>query len=145
MSVVRRLRRAVGDTARAIPLAREASAHVAKRQYEQRVHRFLGVAPVAVSEPARVVNPSGAVRSRALHRFLTQPHPAKDLMRPIVPDRLVQATYRRTLARNLRSLPSMDDDLRWDLAAELRPVARGVHELTGLDTSGWCRPVPGTS
>ena len=41
MSVVRRLRRAVGDTARAIPLAREASAHVARRQYEQRVHRFL--------------------------------------------------------------------------------------------------------
>lgn len=41
MSVVRRLRRAVGDTARALPLAREASAQVARRRYAQRVHRFV--------------------------------------------------------------------------------------------------------
>ena len=41
MSLVHRLRRAVGDTARALPLAREASARVARGKYAQRVHRFL--------------------------------------------------------------------------------------------------------
>ena len=41
MSLVRRLRRAVGDTARALPLAREASARVARGKYAQRVRRFL--------------------------------------------------------------------------------------------------------
>ncbi len=104
-----------------------------------RLHRFLGVDPRPEGGPAPVVNPSGAVRSRALHRFLTQPHPVKDVLRPFVPDRLVQATYRRTLARNLAPLPPVPDDLRAALADEFRQVADGVASRTGLDTTGWCR------
>lgn len=106
-----------------------------------RIHRFLGVDP-RTAGPVPVVNPSGAVRSRALHAFLTQPHPVKDVLRPFVPDRLVQGTYRRALARNLTPLPPMPDDLRRDLAEELRPVADAVTRLTGLDTARWCRGVP---
>lgn len=106
-----------------------------------RIHRFLEVDPEVLDGPVDVVNPSGAVRSRAIHGFLTQPHPVKDLFRPLVPDRLVQGAYRRVLARNLRPLPPMADDLRAELSAELRPVADGVQELTGLDTSRWCQPV----
>ncbi len=103
-----------------------------------RLHRFLEVEPRPPRAADKVVNPSGVARSRALHRFLTQPHPSKDLLRPLVPDRLVQATYRRALARNLKPLPAMDAELRAALAAELRPVAEGVRDLTGLDTSRWC-------
>lgn len=105
-----------------------------------RLHAFLGVASTPVAGPAPVVNPSGAVRSRALHDFLTQPHPVKDALRPLVPDRLVQGAYRRALARNLTPLPPMPDDLRRSLADELRPVADEVQQRTGLDTSAWCRP-----
>lgn len=104
-----------------------------------RIHRFLGVDPVPAAGPVPVVNPSGAVRSRSVHRFLTQPHPVKDLLRPFVPDRLVQGTYHRVLARNLTPLPPMPERLRGELADELRPVADRVQELTGLDTSAWCR------
>lgn len=106
------------------------------------VHRFLGVAPQPAEHPARALNPSGAVRSRALHRFLTQPHPVKDALRPFVPDRIVQGTYRRALARNLTPLPPMPDRLRSELADEFRPVADDVARLTGLDTGAWCRPAP---
>ena len=106
------------------------------------VHRFLGVAPIEVDGPAPVINPSGAVRSRSLHRFLTEPHPVKDALRPFVPDRIVQTTHRRALARNLRALPPLPGPLRAALADELRPVALEVERLTGLDTTRWCRPVP---
>ena len=104
-----------------------------------RLHRFLGVAPRLQGGPAPVVNPSGAVRSRSVHQFLTQPHPVKDALRPFVPDRFVQATYRRVLARNLAPLAPMPEDLRRELADEMRPVADEVQRLTGLDTSAWCR------
>ena len=103
------------------------------------VHRFLGVAP-RPPEGAPVRNPSGAVRSRRLHRALTQPHPVKDVLRPLVPDRLLQRVYHGALARNLQPLPEPDADLLADLAAELRPVAEGVRDLVGLDTAAWCRP-----
>ena len=108
-------------------------------QLTTRIHEFLGVAPLVPSGPVPVVNPSGAVRSRALHDFLTQPHPVKDVLRPFVPDRLVQRTYRRALARNLRPLAPMPESVRADLAEEFRPVAEGVAALTGLDTAAWCR------
>lgn len=104
-----------------------------------RIHRFLGVVPIGSTGPVTVVNPSGAVRNRAVHRFLTQPHPVKDVLRPFVPDRLVQGTYHRVLARNLAPLPPMPEALREELADELRPVAEQVQDLTGLDTSAWCR------
>lgn len=106
-----------------------------------RLQLFLGLdARPLVGEEAPVVNPSGQVRSRRLHRVLTEPHPVKDVLRPLVPDRVVQATYRRTLARNLRELPPVPSDLRNRLAAELGPVAAEVAALTGLDTSAWARP-----
>lgn len=105
-----------------------------------RLHRFLEVDPVPLaSEDAPVVNPSGQVRNRSLHRFLTEPHPVKDLLRPLVPDRLVQGTYRRALSRNLRPLPPVPDDVREYLASLLAVEAAQVHELTGLDTSTWTR------
>jgi MoaA/NifB/PqqE/SkfB family radical SAM enzyme len=63
MSVVRRLRRAVGETARALPLAREATAHVARRQYEQRVQRFL-VEKSGLADP----RPDGIVYETAVPR-----------------------------------------------------------------------------
>jgi hypothetical protein len=98
--------------------------------------------PIEVDGPAPVINPSGAVRSRSLHRFLTEPHPVKDALRPLVPDRVVQATHRRALARNLRALPPLPGSLRAALVDELRPVAVEVERLTGLDTTRWCRSVP---
>lgn len=103
-----------------------------------RIHRFLGVAPAATDGPITVVNPSGAVRSRAVHRFLTEPHPVKDVLRPFVPDRVVQRTYHRVLARNLTALPPIPDGLRAQLDEEFGPVASRVQELTGLDTGAWC-------
>lgn len=105
-----------------------------------RLQRFLGVEPrPLVGEAAPVTNPSGRVRSRRLHRFLTEPHRVKDLLRPVTPDRLVQATYRRALAQNLRPLPAVPAALRSRLARELEPVAAGVADLTGLDTAAWPR------
>lgn len=104
-----------------------------------RVHRFLGVEPVDALGEVAVVNPSGKVRSRRVHRFLTQPHPVKDALRPIVPDRLVQGAYHRVLARNLEPLPPMDDEVRAQLCDELAEVADGVRSLVGLDTSAWCQ------
>jgi hypothetical protein len=110
----------------------------------RRAFAFLGVDPVAfTSVPVR--NPSGAVRSRSLHALLTRPHPAKDLVRPLVPDRLLQAVYHRALARNLRPLPPTDPEVLDALADELRPVADGVRDLVGLDTSRWCQPVGAAS
>jgi hypothetical protein len=108
----------------------------------EQIHRFLGVEPLR-PEPRRAsVNPSGRARSRHLHRFLTEPHPLKDIVRPVVPDRLVQGTYHRAMVRNLTSLPTIDEELaRW-LAMDLAPVAAGVHQLVGLDTSQWCRLPP---
>jgi hypothetical protein len=102
-----------------------------------RTFRFLGVEPVEVAD-APVRNPSGAVRSRRLHRLLTQPHAVKDVLRPLVPDRVVQAAYHRALAGNLRPLPEPDPALLAELARELQPVADGVRDLVGLDTSRWC-------
>jgi hypothetical protein len=103
-----------------------------------RLQRFLGVDEVPpAGDVAPVVNPSGQVRNRSLHRFLTEPHPVKDLLRPLVPDRLVQGTYRRALSRNLRPLPPVPDDLRHRLADELATEAALVHGITGLDTSAW--------
>jgi hypothetical protein len=103
------------------------------------VYQFLGIDPTTTGS-ARTVNPSGQVRSRKLHTFLTKPHPSKDLLRPLVPDQLVQAAYRRLMARNLDALPPMPDALRRVLAAECTPIADGVADLVGLDTSTWCRP-----
>lgn len=105
-----------------------------------RIVAHLGVGPMPVGEPVRTVNPSGVVRSRRIHQLLTQPHPVKDVLRPVVPDRLVQATYRWALARNLDALPPVPDDLRRHLADELAPVAPAVRALTGLDTSSWRTP-----
>lgn len=105
-------------------------------QLAARVWAFLGIDPVAV-DAVPVLNPSGAVRSRRLHRALTQPHPVKDALRPFVPDAMLQAVYRGALARNLRPLPTPDPELLAQLRAELAPVATGVRELVGLDTSAW--------
>lgn len=80
MSVVRRIRRAVGDTARALPLAREATAHVARRQYEQRVHRFLveksGLAdprPDGVVYETTAARPSAAAGCDAIGLLPSEP------------------------------------------------------------------------
>jgi hypothetical protein len=105
------------------------------------LHRFLGVTPTS-GVAARQVNPSGAVRNRRLHRFLTRPHRVKDALRPLVPDALVQATYRTLMARNLDALAPPSPELRASLARELVPVAEAVHDLVGLDTSRWCRADP---
>jgi len=102
-----------------------------------RIHRFLGVDAVLPDDPAKVVNPSGVVRSRRVHRFLTEPHPVKDLLRPLVPDRLVQRTYHQVLARNLRPLPPVAASVRSTLERDLSMVAPAVATLTGLDTAGW--------
>ena len=119
-----------------------AELRTAPTELATRIHRFLGLDALAPTEPIEVVNPSGSVRSRAVHDFLTQPHPVKDVLRPFVPDRLVQRTYRKVLARNLQSLPPMPDDLHRSLVEEFEPVAHRVRELTGLDTSNWVSPPP---
>lgn len=107
-----------------------------------RIHRFLGLEErptTAVHE----VNPSGVVRSRRVHRFLTEPHPVKDALRPLVPDAVVQATYRTVLRRNLKPLDAVPGDVRAELARDLAPTAAGVAELVGLDTRRWCAPPEG--
>lgn len=106
-----------------------------------RAFSFLGVAPWTIP-PVPVLNPSGAVRSRWLHRALTEPHPAKDRLRPFVPDAALQAVYRRALARNLRALPAPEPTLLAELREELEPVAAGVQGLVGLDTTAWRTGAP---
>ncbi len=104
----------------------------------RRAFAFLGVDPGAPVLP-RTLNRSGAVRSRRVHRLLTRPHPAKDLLRPLVPDRVVQSTFRAVHDRNLATLPDLLPDVRGRLVAALADQPARVTALTGLDTSTWCR------
>ncbi len=84
MSLVRRLRRAVGDTARAIPLAREASARVARRKYAQRVHRFL-VEKSGIADP----RPDGVLYEAA------GALPSEHVVAPLAVEVFTQAIPRR--------------------------------------------------
>lgn len=104
----------------------------------RRAFAFLGVAPGA-PVVARTLNRSGAVRSRRVHQLLTRPHPAKDLLRPLVPDRVVQSTFRAVHDRNLAVLPDVLPDVRARLVAALSDQPSAVARLTGLDASSWCR------
>lgn len=105
----------------------------------RRAFAFLGVEPGAPVVP-RALNRSGVVRSRRVHDLLTRPHPAKDLLRPFVPDRVVQSTFRAVHDRNLATLPQVLPDAHARLVAALGDQPARVAALTGLDTSGWCRP-----
>lgn len=105
----------------------------------RRAFAFLGADPGVPVVP-RALNRSGAVRSRRVHRALTRPHRTKDLLRPLVPDRVVQSTFRLVHDRNLAALPDAPPDVRARLAAELADEPARVARLTGLDTTTWCRP-----
>lgn len=101
-----------------------------------RVFRFLGVDPGVSIDTSTRVNPGGRPRNARLHAVLHEPHPVKDLLRPLVPDRIRQHTHRALLVRNTERL-SLDPTVRSSLLDHFVDDVRALEGTTGWDLAAW--------
>jgi len=97
---------------------------------------FLGVDPSLATAPPERVNTGGTPRSGRLHEFLTRPNGLKDTLRPLVPDRLVQRTYRVAMARNVEPI-GQPPELRRALAPQFASDISRLETVTGWDLEAW--------
>ena len=100
------------------------------------IFRFLGVDDSVRLEVSLRHNMSGLPRHRGLHKLLTQPHPLKRLLKPLVPDGLRERLVTRLRNRNLVR-PPLSPDVRRQLLHEYRPDILRLQELIGRDLSHW--------
>jgi hypothetical protein len=102
------------------------------------LYRTLGVDPGFVPDLATPHNVGGVPASRAVERVLTS-KTLRKIVEPLVPRGLADVA-RRLRTRNLRTAPTLPDELRARLAAYFRDDIEATSELTGVGLERWLRP-----
>lgn len=81
-------------------------------------------------------NITGVPRSRAIHRFLTEPHAIKNLFKPLIPERWIVWTLVKLRGLNL-SKPTLDADVRHELIDVFKEDILRLQDLIDRDLSSW--------
>ena len=104
-----------------------------------RVHGFLGV-PVLPHTVDPDPHRSGEPRNRFLSQVVSNPHPLKEALSPLIPPRLRRRLRRAVVRRNV--VPSSyREETRRELVASFRADLELLEQLTGLDLPAWRDPV----
>lgn len=99
---------------------------------------FLDVDTAFVPDVSIRWNPSGRPRSPRMQRLLTRPHPLKEAVKRIVPERIGHRAIERVQRRNLVR-PELAPETRADLVAGYADDIRRLEELIDRDLSAWLR------
>jgi hypothetical protein len=101
------------------------------------IFRYLGVDDAFVPDVSLRHNVSGVPKRRAVHDFLTRPHPLKAVVKPFVPElvRLRLVTSLRN--RNLSKASSLSPEVREGLVEAYREDVLRLEELIQRDLSRW--------
>jgi hypothetical protein len=97
---------------------------------------FLGVDDAFRADIRRRLNISGIPRSRRAQRLLTQPHPAKEAIKKVVPEEWGHRLIARVLPANLER-PAMRPETRAELVAGYEDDTARLERLIGRDLSHW--------
>lgn len=103
----------------------------------QSTFSFLGVDPNFRANVNVRRNQAGVPRSRGIHRVLTEPHRMKEVVRPLVPDKILQRTFQWAFRTNLRPAPAEEHEVIRALARTFRDDIRQLERDSGLDLSSW--------
>lgn len=103
-----------------------------------KVFSYLGVDPNFDASPEDRINASGKPKSRKLQDFLMNPHPAKDFVHKLVPEKLWQKLYWAINNRNLDPL-KLDPQTRAKLLPLFAEDTARLEKITGWDLSSWKR------
>lgn len=104
----------------------------------QDVYEFVGVDSSFVPDMSLKYNVSGVPMSRTLYNFFKEPHPIKDALKPLFPEK-----FRRSLGMELRARmlakPPLPTEIRGRLIEEYREDILKLEGLIQRDLSGWLR------
>lgn len=103
----------------------------------QSTFSFLDVDPDIRVDVGVRTNQAGVPRSRGIHRVLTEPHRMKDVVRPLVPDRMLQRTFQWAFRTNLRPAPAPERAVMRSLARTFRDDVTRLERVSGLDLGPW--------
>jgi len=102
------------------------------------IFRFLEIDDDFMPDTTRRYNVGGLPRSRTWHTFLHQPHPLKDLVRPMFPKPLADRLWLGLRDINLVR-DSLDPGLRAELTEKHRADVLRLQDLLQCDLSRWLR------
>lgn len=103
----------------------------------QELYRFLEVDPSFAPDVTRRYNVSlDSRRSRWLHRFLNQSHPAKELIKPFLPQDVLRRLKIAANNRN-KTQPGISAAVRREIINALRVDILQLQELIQRDLSSW--------
>jgi hypothetical protein len=102
----------------------------------QNLFEFLDVNPYIEVDTSFVHNPSGIPKSRALHKFLSEPNAAKEQIRRIFPQRIRSLVAQKLWERNLRTSLVMSD-MKRELQQLFRDDILKLEPLIDRDLYGW--------
>ena len=102
----------------------------------QKLYDFVGVDSTFVPDTSVRHNVGNRLRSRGLHRLMTQPNPVKRALNRLLPSPLRTALRERLRRANEQRLP-FDPALRRQLTRDYTPSIKRLQELTGHDLRHW--------
>ncbi|MGE0449177.1 MAG: sulfotransferase domain-containing protein [Vicinamibacterales bacterium] len=104
----------------------------------RRLEAFLELDHAPDLQPA-VSNAAAMPRSHALQRWLRKRSVLKEIVKPIVPERIRQQWKMRAIAANLTpfTIPALDPDLARDIRRHYAPEMRRLEAIVGRDLSAW--------
>ena len=104
----------------------------------QDLFRFIGVDDSFEPNIQKRHNISGIPKNAMLHQFLTQPHPMKEMFKPLLPQRM-----RKQLTGDLRdknlAKPSLNPEIRNSLLPIFHDEILNLQGLIQRDLSAWLR------
>jgi len=103
--------------------------------------RFLGVDDDFLPDISVRHNQSGIARSQSLQNLFSQPHPAKDWLKRIMPERFGHKLISLMQPGNLKT-PAMTEQERSQLSESYRDEILQLQELIQQDLSDWLPPEP---
>lgn len=105
----------------------------------QDIFRFLGVDDTFVPDTSERHNESKMPRNSALHAFLAERRPTKDLFMPLVPFQLRKLIKGHLNRRNLVKPPPLTEELRHHLIEGCREDIIKLQDMLQRDLSHWLR------
>lgn len=107
-------------------------------RFVRNIFRFLNVDDTFVPDMSERHNESKLLRSQALHSFLAERRPSKDLLKPLVPFQLRKRIKRHLNSRNLAK-PPLAEGLRRHLTEGYREDIKKLQDMLQRDLSHWLK------
>ena len=107
-------------------------------RFMQTIFRFLDVDDTFVPDMSERYNESKLLRSPALHDFLAERRPSKDLLKPLIPFRIRKRIKHHRNSRNLAK-PPLAPELRRHLTEGYRDDIRKLQDMLQRDLSHWLK------